>query len=74
MVRSTCKVVVRLKPKDDPLDTAVQCIDNIAVGLLLSARSDIVVIVHVAYGVIGAVDRNPHCLSRKEQTTMACIR
>lgn len=31
MVRSTCKVVVRLKPKDDPLDTAVQCIDNTAV-------------------------------------------
>ncbi len=31
MVRSTCKVVVRVKPKDDPLDTAVQCIDNTAV-------------------------------------------
>lgn len=31
MVRSTCKVVVRLKPKNDPLDTAVQCIDNTAV-------------------------------------------
>ncbi|DBB13877.1 hypothetical protein WJX82_005698 [Trebouxia sp. C0006] len=35
MVRSTCKVVVRLKPKDDPLDTAVQCIDNTAEPTLL---------------------------------------
>jgi len=38
MVRSTCKVVVRLKPKDDPLDTAVQCIDNTAVCILSVIR------------------------------------
>ena len=35
MGRSTCKVVVRLKPKDDPLDTAVQAIDNSAVIMSL---------------------------------------
>ena len=38
MVRSTCKVVVRLKPKQDPLDTAVQCIDNATVREVATYR------------------------------------
>ncbi|KAK9818001.1 hypothetical protein WJX72_005592 [[Myrmecia] bisecta] len=35
MVSSTCKVVVRLKPKRDPTDDAVQCIENIENPTLL---------------------------------------
>ncbi len=36
MVRSTCKVIVRLKPKADELDDAVQCIENPEVSCSVS--------------------------------------
>ena len=76
MVRSTCKVVVRLKPKDDPLDTAVQCIDNTAVCVFsVMYRAAITSAMRLLRPSDHSVScRSPHCLLEKAQTMMVCTR